>query len=105
MKTKTIQIHTIQKVLCQVIDPEIGCNVVDLGLIYDIALSENKVTVTMTLTTPGCPMQESMAEGVRSALLSLDEIEEAVVQVVWDPPWNPQMMTAMGRSLAGITLG
>jgi metal-sulfur cluster biosynthetic enzyme len=102
---KTAQINAIQNVLCQVIDPEIGCSVVDLGLIYDIAISKSKVTVTMTLTTPGCPMQESMAEGVRSALLSLDHIEEAVVQVVWDPPWNPQMMSPLGRRHAGISIG
>ena len=83
--------------LRQVIDPELGCNIVDLGLIYSVAITGNKVTVVMTLTTPGCPMHESIRWGARTALLNLDDVDDAEVEVVWDPPWHPSMMTEVGR--------
>jgi metal-sulfur cluster biosynthetic enzyme len=87
----------IEQALREVIDPELGVNIVDLGLIYSVDLQGQLARVTMTLTTPGCPMHESIAEGVRIALLQLEEIEEAEVKVVWDPPWNASMMTDAGR--------
>jgi metal-sulfur cluster biosynthetic enzyme len=90
--------QAILDVLRQVIDPEIGCNVVDLGLIYGISITGAKVTVQMTLTTPGCPMGESIAQGAQWALLDINGVEEAEVEVVWDPPWNPGMMTEIGRA-------
>jgi len=84
--------------LRQVIDPEIGCNIVDLGLIYGIAITGATVTVQMTLTTPGCPMSESIAQGAQWALLGLAGVEEAAVELVWDPPWHPSMMTETGQA-------
>lgn len=86
----------------QVIDPEIGCNVVDLGLIYGITITGTKVTVQMTLTTPGCPMSESIAQGAQWALLGLAGVDEAAVEIVWDPPWQPSMMTEIGRAAVGM---
>ena len=83
--------------LRQVIDPELGCNIVDLGLIYSIDICAGNVTVTMTLTTPGCPMHESISQGAQTAVLSLDGVTDAEVAVVWDPPWHPSMMTEQGR--------
>ena len=88
--------------LSQVIDPEIGCNIVDLGLVYSVAIQGLKVSVKMTLTTHGCPMHESIARGVQMALLGLDGVEEAEVEVVWDPPWNPEMMSEHGRAAVGM---
>ncbi len=88
--------------LRQVIDPEIDCNIVDLGLVYGIQIEGAKVTLHMTLTTHGCPMHESIAWGVKTALLNLEGVEEAEVQVVWDPPWHPSMMTEAGRARVGI---
>ena len=85
-----------------VIDPEIGCNIVDLGLIYSVAVVGGNVRVTMTLTTPGCPMHESIAVGVQQALLTLAGVTDAEVEVVWNPPWHPSMMTAMGRAATGV---
>jgi metal-sulfur cluster biosynthetic enzyme len=84
--------------LQDVIDPEIGCNVVDLGLIYDVRIDGDAVGVRMTLTTPGCPMGESLAEGARHALLALPGVSRVDVDIVWDPPWSPGMMTAAGRT-------
>lgn len=88
--------------LREVIDPELGCNLVDLGLIYGIAIEGPRINVKMTLTTPGCPMHESLAYGVQTALLSLESVEDVQVEVVWDPPWNPDMMTAAGRARLGM---
>ena len=92
---------TILETLRQVIDPELGCNIVDLGLVYDVAIAGAKVVVTMTLTTPGCPMHESIRWGVQRALLDLEGVDEAEVELVWDPPWHPAMMTDAGRAATG----
>ena len=94
--------HTILAALRQVIDPEIGCNIVDLGLVYSYALTAGIVRVTMTLTTPGCPMHESISWGVKNALMNLEGIEDAEVFIVWDPPWHPSMMTEVGRAATGV---
>jgi len=96
--TETVVLETLR----QVIDPELGCNIVDLGLVYSIAITGSTVTVTMTLTTPGCPMHESISWGVKEALLNLDGVTQAEVQVVWDPPWHPSMMTEFGRAATGV---
>ena len=88
--------------LRQVIDPELGCNIVDLGLVYSVTVTGNKVDVAMTLTTPGCPMHESIRWGARTALLNIEEVDDAEVEVVWDPPWHPSMMTELGRRTAGV---
>jgi len=93
---------TVLTVLRQVIDPEIGGNLVDLGLIYDVAIAGAKVKVTMTLTTPGCPMHESLCAGVQAAVLNLAGVAEVAVDLAWDPPWHPAMMTEAGRAAAGI---
>ena len=92
----------ILETLRQVVDPEIDCNIVDLGLIYSARIDGRKVTIQMTLTTPGCPMHESIAWGVKNALLNLEAVEEAEVEIVWDPPWNPAMMTDYGRDRVGL---
>jgi metal-sulfur cluster biosynthetic enzyme len=93
---------TVLRALREVIDPEIGCNIVDLGLIYNVQITGAKLLVTMTLTTPGCPMSESIAQGVQMALLNLEGVKDAEVELVWDPPWHPDMMTDYGRSCVGM---
>lgn len=92
----------LRETLRQVVDPELDCNIVDLGLIYGLAINGAKVTVTMTLTTPGCPMHESIAQGVKMALLNLGGVEDVEVNVVWEPPWTPALMTAYGRERTGV---
>jgi len=98
MNNSQINVSCVLEALRLVIDPEIGCNIVDLGLVYHVEIYERKVTVLMTLTSPGCPMQESLVWGVESVLGRVDGVEAIDVQVVWEPPWNPAMMTAQGRS-------
>jgi metal-sulfur cluster biosynthetic enzyme len=102
MNTPEITQHLVLEALRQVFDPELGCNIVDLGLIYSIELNGPDVAVLMTLTTPGCPMHESISDGARNALLSLEGVRSATVEIVWDPPWNPSMMTERGREMTGV---
>jgi len=92
----------VLETLRQVVDPEIDCNIVDLGLVYGVQIEGGKVTVQMTLTTQGCPMHESIAWGVKNALRNLEAVDEAEVKVVWDPPWSPAMMTEAGRARVGV---
>jgi metal-sulfur cluster biosynthetic enzyme len=102
MQSTQLDEPLVLETLRQVVDPEIDCNIVDLGLIYGTRIEGRKVTVKMTLTTPGCPMHESIAWGVKNALRNLDAVEEAEVEIVWDPPWNPSMMTNYGRARIGL---
>lgn len=93
----------IYDALYNVYDPELGVNVIDLGLVYDVALSEEGyVTLTMTLTTPGCPMHESISEGVGVALADIPGITGGQIRLVWEPPWDPSRMTEEGRRLLGF---
>lgn len=88
--------------LREVIDPELGCNIVDLGLIYDAQIAGDTVRVRMTLTTPGCPMSESIAWGVKTALLNLGPVMDAEVELVWEPRWHPDMASEAGRAALGL---
>lgn len=78
--------------LRQVFDPEIGMNIVDLGLIYSFDIAGDTVRVTMTATTPGCPLQDTLTTGVQMALLNLEGVNDVHVEMVWDPPWTPAMI-------------
>jgi probable FeS assembly SUF system protein SufT len=87
-------------------DPEIPVNIVDLGLIYSMEISPieqgKRVDVKMTLTAQGCGMGGSIAADAQNKLLNIPGVKEADVQVVWDPPWSPEKISAEGRSLLGI---
>jgi metal-sulfur cluster biosynthetic enzyme len=76
-----------------VIDPEIGINIVDLGLVYEVAVEEETAEVTMTLTTPACPLGPYIDQEVRTALQDVPGINDAKVNLVWTPPWDPSKMT------------
>jgi len=95
----------VRDALTTVIDPELGLNLVDLGLIYSIDIVARKVAVTMTLTTRGCPMHESLIGGVRHAVLGLETVREVDVRLVWDPPWHPSMMSEEAQEHLGVTGG
>jgi metal-sulfur cluster biosynthetic enzyme len=100
--TETLNETMVLDALRQVIDPEIGCNIVDLGLVYDVQITGDTVRVRMTLTTPGCPMAESIGWGVKTALLNLVPVMDAEVELVWNPPWNPAMASDHGRECLGM---
>lgn len=97
----TVTETAVLEALREVIDPELGMNLVDLGLIYNVNIQGTYVGVEMTLTTPGCPMHDRLAHGAKVAVLRLDGVEEVDVEIVWDPPWAPTMMTAEARAQLG----
>jgi probable FeS assembly SUF system protein SufT len=88
-------------------DPEIPVNIVDLGLIYDcklapLATGSFHATIKMTLTAPGCGMGPMLAQDVQNRLLAIEGIDEATVELVWDPPWNQSMMTEAAKLQLGL---
>jgi metal-sulfur cluster biosynthetic enzyme len=89
--------------LKEVYDPEIPVNVVDLGLIYGVEVNDgNEVHVLMTLTAPGCGMGPYIAQQAEWAVSELDGLEDVTVEMVFDPPWTPDMLTEDGKTLLGI---
>ena len=90
--------------LYDVLDPETGLNLVDLGLIYDVAFSaeSGKALVTMTFTTPACPAGDVMMEGVQRRLLQEPGVEDVDVDVTFSPAWTPERISAEGRAQLGM---
>ena len=88
--------------LKKVMDPEIQVSVADLGLIYDVQVNGGEVHVKMTLTTPGCPMSRFIAQQAQMAVAALDGVEDATVELVWDPPWTPDRITPEGKKILGL---
>ena len=84
-----------------VFDPELCVNIVDLGLIYNVEVTGSDVTVSMTLTTPGCPMHDTISSGVERVLLQLPEVKSAKAHVVWTPPWSPDRMSDAAKDQLG----
>lgn len=97
----------VWSVLKTCFDPEIPVNIVDLGLIYDLAIEKtatggHDVQVKMTLTAPGCGMGPVIAEDARQKIAALPTVESAKVHIVWDPQWTPQMISDVGRKTLGL---
>ena len=97
--------ETIRDALRQVVDPEVHINIVDLGLIYAIAVDAGQVRVTMTMTTPACPVGPFLTEQVEQTVRTLvPEDVPVTVDLVWDPPWTPDMMSEMAKLGLGWSL-
>lgn len=96
----------VWEVLKTCYDPEIPVNIVDLGLVYDCNITrdngQRRVDVKMTLTAPGCGMGPAIAAEARQKILSLDGVDEAEVEMVWDPPWNQEMISEEGKMKLGL---
>ncbi len=91
------------EVLCTCFDPEIPVNIYDLGLIYEINVdASGTVKIKMTLTSPGCPAAQSLPAGVTSKVQAIPGVVTAKVDVVWDPPWNPDKMSETAKLQLGI---
>lgn len=92
----------VRAVLHSVIDPEVGMNIVDLGLIYDVEISSDKLRVDLTMTTPACPMGEMILDDARQVLEGLmPDGFEIELNLVWDPPWHSGMMSKHARQHFG----
>ena len=100
--TETLTKEKVIDALKEVYDPEIPVNVVDLGLIYDVALDDGDVAVNMTLTAAGCGMGPYIAQQAEWAISEVDGVEDVKVELVFDPPWSPDRITDDGKKLLGI---
>ncbi|MGJ7919554.1 metal-sulfur cluster assembly factor [Neobacillus sp. LXY-4] len=86
-----------------VIDPELGIDIVNLGLVYDVEMDENgKATVTMTLTAMGCPLAGTIVDQVKSALADIPEVKETEVNIVFTPPWTKARMSRYAKIALGV---
>ncbi|WP_010283414.1 metal-sulfur cluster assembly factor [Bacillus timonensis] len=87
----------------QVVDPEIGIDIVNLGLVYDVDMNDAGVAqITMTLTSMGCPLAGTIAMDVKRVLTELPEVKDVDVNIVWNPPWNKDMMSRYAKIALGI---
>ena len=94
MNIKDKVISEIKKIY----DPEIPVNIYELGLIYDITVDEkNNVKVNMTLTTPNCPVAESLPKEVKDSIMEIKEVNKVDLDLVWDPPWDKSMMSESAK--------
>lgn len=103
----SLQEDTVREALKKVIDPELYVNIVDLGLVYEVFITnkENEkhdVKIEMTMTSPMCPAGPQLVSGAKSAIAEIDSVEEVEVKVVMDPPWTPDCMTDDARDQLGI---
>ncbi len=87
--------------LKSVIDPEVGLDVVTIGLVYAVEITPDSITVSMTLTTPNCPMGPSILAMAKGAVEGISGERRVEIRAVWDPPWNPAMLSREGRLALG----
>lgn len=92
----------VMECLANCYDPEIPINIVDLGLVYDVLVDNDRVHVKMTLTAQGCPMAADIVRDVSQKLGTLQGLREVVVDLVWDPPWDPSRLSSAARKKLGI---
>ena len=81
----------------KIYDPEIPVNIYELGLIYDISIKDNDVSIKMTLTTPNCPVAESLPKEVKDSILEIKEVNKVDLDLVWEPPWDKSMMSEAAK--------
>jgi metal-sulfur cluster biosynthetic enzyme len=89
-----IEAKRVWEALEYVIDPEVGIDIVSLGLVYEVVVEEGVVTIRFTLTTPGCPMEDHIVSAIEAVVRALDGVERVVTLLVWEPAWNPGMIRA-----------
>ncbi len=100
--TQVLGQEMVIEALKYVYDPEIPVNVVDLGLVYTVEVADGDVHVEMTLTAPGCGMGDYIAQQAEWRIAEIDDVEDVQVDMVFDPPWTPDMITEDGKRLLGI---
>ena len=93
MEIKDKIIEEIKKIY----DPEIPVNIYELGLIYDVQVNKKKAMIKMTLTSPNCPVAESLPNDVKDGAMQVEEIEDVDLELVWDPPWTKDMMSEAAK--------
>ena len=96
-----VTIDDVQDALSNVIDPELGLDFVELGLIYEIEVDEGEVYVTFTLTSPGCPIGPQVADQIREYVLELEGVDKVHPKMVFSPPWTPELMSEDAKFALG----
>lgn len=99
--TAPLSPELVTELLVEVIDPELGVNIVDLGLVYDVRIDSRDVEVVMTLTTPGCPLGGFIEDEIFDCLAQAPQVGRVKVTLVWEPPWDPEQMTDAAREQLG----
>jgi len=92
----------ITKVLKTILDPELFVSIVDLGLVYDIAIKDNAVKITMTLTTIGCPLFQTIENEVKEKVLAIPGVKSVDVELTFDPPWDPSRLSKKAKAELGM---
>lgn len=92
----------VAEALKTVIDPELGYNIVDLGLVYDIVVEGQRVQIRMTTTQPGCPATNALKQGAEEAAAGVEGIEAVEVNMTWMPPWSPELMSDRAKAHLGF---
>ncbi len=95
--------QAVLEALGNVYDPELGLDIVSLGLVYDVRVTGDAVEVDMTLTTPGCPVSEQLPREAEAAVVAAVPDLDVTLNVVWDPPWTPDKLTPMGMEQLGFS--
>lgn len=93
---------SVLEALRGVIDPEVGLDIVSMGLVYGLRVTPDDIVLAFTLTTSGCPMGESIARMARQSLEAVAGPRRVRLELVWDPPWDPRMISAEGREALGV---
>lgn len=94
--------ESVRAALRHVIDPELGINVVDLGLVYEVSVQDGNVRVSMTMTTPACPLGETLSEQAEATIRqNVPGVKSVMVDLVWDPPWRSSMMSDAAKERLG----
>lgn len=97
----SVDADAVADALRTVIDPELGVNIVDLGLVYDASVTDGMANVLITTTTPACPLGPYISDGIRWALLGIDGVLDTRIEVTYDPVWSPDRMTDAAREQLG----
>jgi len=100
--TTTLKKEDVMEALKEVYDPEIPVNVVDLGLVYDCHVEGGDVNVKMTLTFPGCGMGPYIAQQAEWRIAEIEEVEDVEVEMVYEPPWSPDLISEEGKAALGL---
>jgi metal-sulfur cluster biosynthetic enzyme len=95
-------VDEVQEALTNVIDPELGLDFVELGLVYEVEVEDGEVYVTFTLTSPGCPIGPQVSEQIEEFVSELDGVERVYPKMVFSPPWTPEMMSEEAKFALGF---
>ncbi len=105
MEENTVMKELVIEKLSMIYDPEIPVNIWELGLVYGIEFPRpSEVIIHMTLTAPGCPVADNIVQDVHDIVISLDDIDEVTVNLVFDPPWGPERMSEVARLELGLDI-